>query len=430
MRRAAYLTLYLLLVVAVAVAFGSGSVRIGDDPETSIPWGDRVIETPEELSSWLAARGVTYEEWARKHPDAALQIETGAPPAYLALQWPPTIRGEIPLSPAAVRDRFLHTVEGRPGGTLAAAFAAAMLAAAFMLRRRLAHGVATLPLLVSASLRGPIRHPDATAALVGPPGVAPARSAAARSSARLAQMAAAAPRAANAGRAGIAAAAREARSSGAVVRDRTHAARSALGRRLPTRASAAAPLNRAVLARRARKEVVRVNVAAGALARNGDSVPPVMAEELSPIAAMVSPTITAPRDSLPAVAALPEPAPSPLVEPYATPPRAETPRLPAHVAPAPPLVVDEPASEGVVALDRCEIRVWHGYLKSQFFAVTLDDGQTLALSPAFKKSGDVPAATAVARAAFEALAARLVDSGWEHDGDGAEWYQRRFRLAP
>jgi hypothetical protein len=135
-----YLVLYLVLGVALASAFGSGSIRIGGDSDAWVEWGVRGFSTREELSSWLAARGGTYEEWARKHPDAAAQLESGGPPAHLALAWPPTIRGEIPVS---------------RGGAASAALAAALLAAAFMFRRRLAYRVATLPLLVVAAL-GPL----------------------------------------------------------------------------------------------------------------------------------------------------------------------------------------------------------------------------------------------------------------------------------
>lgn len=38
---------------------------------TAIVWGDRVFTTRADLASWLRARGVRYETWARRHPALA-----------------------------------------------------------------------------------------------------------------------------------------------------------------------------------------------------------------------------------------------------------------------------------------------------------------------------------------------------------------------
>ena len=129
MRRVAvYVLLYLLLVAAVAVAFGSGRVRVGDDGlETSVKWGGRVLDSREEISSWLSARGATYEEWARKHPVAATRVEHRGAPVHVALQWPPALHGEIPRPPGAVLG--------------AGAALVALAAAAFLGRRRIARAV-------------------------------------------------------------------------------------------------------------------------------------------------------------------------------------------------------------------------------------------------------------------------------------------------
>ena len=158
MRRVRYPLLYLLLVIAIAVAFGSGRVRLGDDSlETSVVWGGRVLDSPAEVSSWLAARGVTYEEWARKHPAAAARIELRGHPAHVALKWPPAIHGELPPRPAAVARVWDAVATGR--GVAAAAVAVAlMLGAAVAGRRRLARGVER------------IRRVGAGAAVSAPPG--------------------------------------------------------------------------------------------------------------------------------------------------------------------------------------------------------------------------------------------------------------------
>jgi hypothetical protein len=41
-------------------------------------WGDGVFANPLELDAWLRIRGVTYAEWARRHP-AGVKIITSPP---------------------------------------------------------------------------------------------------------------------------------------------------------------------------------------------------------------------------------------------------------------------------------------------------------------------------------------------------------------
>lgn len=51
------------------------------DPESSprvVQWGGRAFQTREDLSAWLAGRGVRYEVWASRHPRGAEALE-GAP---------------------------------------------------------------------------------------------------------------------------------------------------------------------------------------------------------------------------------------------------------------------------------------------------------------------------------------------------------------
>jgi hypothetical protein len=45
-------------------------------------WGDAVFANPLELEAWLRIRGVSYAQWARRHP-AAVKILTD-PPARTA----------------------------------------------------------------------------------------------------------------------------------------------------------------------------------------------------------------------------------------------------------------------------------------------------------------------------------------------------------
>ena len=72
------LAVTLAVPVIVAFALASGATRIiGSEPQPSTwtPWGNRVASSPQELAGWLAARGSSYGEWARKHPAAAARLE-------------------------------------------------------------------------------------------------------------------------------------------------------------------------------------------------------------------------------------------------------------------------------------------------------------------------------------------------------------------
>jgi hypothetical protein len=72
------LAVTLAVPVLVAFALAAGATRIiGSEPQQSTwtPWGNRVASSPAELASWLAARGSSYGDWARKHPAAAARLE-------------------------------------------------------------------------------------------------------------------------------------------------------------------------------------------------------------------------------------------------------------------------------------------------------------------------------------------------------------------
>jgi len=89
----------------------------------------------------------------------------------------------------------------------------------------------------------------------------------------------------------------------------------------------------------------------------------------------------------------------------------------------------------------CEIRYWHGYLTSHFYAVAMrPDGSSYEVerSPTFhwRHRGE-PAQGPRPLAAHSLLVARLVEDGWQllHDkvvAHAGEWYALRFRrrLAP
>ena len=100
-------------------------------------------------------------------------------------------------------------------------------------------------------------------------------------------------------------------------------------------------------------------------------------------------------------------------------------RAAAH-APAPVEVeATEPPSEDVATV-ACEIRLWRGYRKANFFAcVFSEDGEPLAVaeSPFFRAHGNgVPDKAADAIAAHEQLRAQLEAAGWRYAGPGRTWF--------
>jgi len=117
----------------------------------------------------------------------------------------------------------------------------------------------------------------------------------------------------------------------------------------------------------------------------------------------------------------PEVAPEPEPEPEAAPVREITRPLQTSVLPG-------PAPQGE-EWDTCEIGVWQGYFKSQFYARVLSpegDEYALALSPLFR-SKSLGARDEVARAAHLELAQSLLADGWVADGRGPYWWALRFR---
>lgn len=68
-------------LLAGGFAVGTGTL-VGRDPPPSqwVVWGGDAFSTPDEIASWLRARGFTYETWAERHPSAAARLEGREPP--------------------------------------------------------------------------------------------------------------------------------------------------------------------------------------------------------------------------------------------------------------------------------------------------------------------------------------------------------------
>jgi hypothetical protein len=87
--------------------------------------------------------------------------------------------------------------------------------------------------------------------------------------------------------------------------------------------------------------------------------------------------------------------------------------------------------DAMPARPACRIRLWRGYLKSEFY-VELEDpesGDVRELrSPSFRWSGgdDIPADRTEARAAWADLVSRLNALGWEQAGVAPLWYAQSF----
>lgn len=74
-------------VVAFTLVFGTvqaaeagvfGDAWRSADGGSPIEWGGQTHTTPEGLAAWLRERGATYPRWAKRHPQAAVQLERAA----------------------------------------------------------------------------------------------------------------------------------------------------------------------------------------------------------------------------------------------------------------------------------------------------------------------------------------------------------------
>jgi len=77
---------------------------------------------------------------------------------------------------------------------------------------------------------------------------------------------------------------------------------------------------------------------------------------------------------------------------------------------------------------RCEIGLWHGYVKYQLYASSEGAGACVALSDFFHLR-DEDAPTRKALAELENLVTRLEARGWAVVDDGPRWYDVRFERA-
>jgi hypothetical protein len=92
----------------------------------------------------------------------------------------------------------------------------------------------------------------------------------------------------------------------------------------------------------------------------------------------------------------------------------------------------ERPGEQRTGIERCEILLWTGYVKKQFYAAPLGAARTLevlATSSYFRlRDADVP--TATAEHALEGLIARLENAGWQVVSTEAHWYHYRLERSP
>lgn len=166
-------------------------------------------------------------------------------------------------------------------------------------------------------------------------------------------------------------------------------------------------------------------------------VPEPVAEVVEPVSEPAPVVATAP----------PEPEPEPPLadeRPKPAPPIPARKRRPKHrpvkrVAPPQRAAAHAPAAADLEAAESsaddvptvaCEIRVWRGYRKANFFAcVFSDDGEPLAVaeSPFFRAHGNgVPAKTDEAVAAHEQLREQLEAAGWRYEASGRTWFGDRY----
>ncbi len=85
-------------------------VRPGE--EGALIWGDGVFSSPIELQAWLRARGISYKQWARKHPDA-VNLLVAEPGTVLA----PKPKSAKPKSakPTSAKPKSAKPKSAKPG---------------------------------------------------------------------------------------------------------------------------------------------------------------------------------------------------------------------------------------------------------------------------------------------------------------------------
>lgn len=450
----------LLLVALTTFAVASG--YIGPPPDgrgDPVEWGGRIHQSPEGLAEWLEERGGSYERWALLHPDAAARLEGDERSPWVTLR----------LQPDGLRALAVAFVLALAVGGVAALFVVRGGAIWAGTRRLWSAAALRLVLLRKGGMRSVQKAGQGAAAAARAAAEAAARgSATVRPSLRVAG-----ERSATVGRrllvwlasigrtAGprVRVAVDESRAwllrTGHAVRLRARAAsaaswagraRTGTAARLPARAAVVAWLAWLILALRAarlrgRAALGRSFARLAQLGRGGGSGSAAERARLArsfaarPRRTRSGHAVTEVRSVPPAAVVDSAPVP-PAVAPAPPPPVDEPDELPPEWTPeddeydegAPELELElEPTEPRAGDVERCEIRVWHGYVKSQFYAVNGGDG-ALAASPLFRRAGDVPAQSPPVVAAHEQLVQWLVDNGWEPDGGGETWYAQQFRM--
>ncbi|HUG36663.1 MAG TPA: hypothetical protein VML54_06915 [Candidatus Limnocylindrales bacterium] len=86
-------------ILAGGFAFGT-STLVGRDPAPTqwVVWGGEAFSNPGELAGWLRARGLTYETWSARHPNAAARLEGREPPQVETAKAAPATEPEAPAA--------------------------------------------------------------------------------------------------------------------------------------------------------------------------------------------------------------------------------------------------------------------------------------------------------------------------------------------
>jgi hypothetical protein len=127
----------------------------------------------------------------------------------------------------------------------------------------------------------------------------------------------------------------------------------------------------------------------------------------------VTPSTPKPPATKPPAAKPPAAKPPAAKPPAAKPPAAKPPAAPAPAGPTEPA----PAPPAQPGWQSCRIRLWHGYIKKQFYAESPETGELVARSAFFRvEKGSTIEDSSNAADAFDALVDELVAAGWEITG--------------
>jgi hypothetical protein len=98
-----------------------------------------------------------------------------------------------------------------------------------------------------------------------------------------------------------------------------------------------------------------------------------------------------------------------------------------HAVPQPE--VWQQAHRAAPSVERCDIKLWRGYVKCQLYAAVAGSASAWAVSPSFRlRDEDAPNAGALQ--ALSTLLAELEHSGWAVITTGPTWYGHRLERSP